>query len=96
MFNLNLCIVIAFSLLKNAVNGTSDITLSMYMYLANHLTPQECLKLTAYLYAEGLELMAVKELGNNNIYLLVLFVSIIQKLFYSNSLLNITYPIYIF
>lgn len=82
MFNLKLCVVIVLSMLKNAVNGTSDITLSMYMYLANHLTPQECLKLTAYLYAEGLEMMTVIELGNNNIYLLILFVSITLKLFF--------------
>lgn len=40
-----------------------DITLSMYIYLANHLTPEECLRLAAYLYAEGLEITAVKELG---------------------------------
>jgi len=36
------------------------------MYLANHLTPQECVKLTAYLYAEGLEPAAAKELGKQS------------------------------
>ncbi|KAF0768426.1 adhesive plaque matrix protein, partial [Aphis craccivora] len=41
---------------------THDVNLSMFMYLVNHLTSQECVKLTAYLYAEGLELTAVKEL----------------------------------
>lgn len=42
---------------------TQDVSLPMYMYLANHLTQQECLKLTAYLYADNLGPNAVKELG---------------------------------
>lgn len=43
--------------------STQDVNLSMYMYLANHLTPQECSKLAAHLYAGGLGSTAVKELG---------------------------------
>lgn len=46
--------------------GTQDVNLAMYMYLANHLTPQQCLKLVARLYADGLESSAVKELGKYN------------------------------
>ncbi|KAL5244160.1 hypothetical protein ACI65C_011570 [Semiaphis heraclei] len=42
--------------------STQDVNLSMFIYLVNHLTPQECVKLTAYLYAEGLEPTAAKEL----------------------------------
>jgi len=45
---------------------TQDVNLSMFMYLANHLTPQECIKLTSYLYAEGLEPTAAKELGKQS------------------------------
>lgn len=45
--------------------STHDVTRSMYMYLANHFTPQECLRLTAHLYAGGsFESAAVEELGN--------------------------------
>lgn len=62
------CAVVVFGMLISETVAAQDVTLSMYMYLANHLTPQECLTLTAYLYADGLEPTAVKELGN---YLLV-------------------------
>ncbi|VVC39600.1 Death domain,Death-like domain [Cinara cedri] len=41
---------------------TRDVNSAMYMYLANHLTPQECPKLAAHLYAAGLESPAAKEL----------------------------------
>lgn len=58
------CAVVVLCMFVSEIVPAQDVTLSMYMYLANHLTPQECLKLTAYLYAEGLELTAVKELGN--------------------------------
>lgn len=66
-FNLEFRVIVVLGgVLMPKANGTSDVTLSMYMYLANHLTPQECLEFTARLYGEGLELTAVKELGTYN------------------------------
>lgn len=50
-------------LVPSVVVCAPDVTLSMYMYLANHLTPRECLKLAARLYAEGLGSAAAGELG---------------------------------
>lgn len=58
------CAVVALGVLVSETVAAQDVTLSMYMYLANHLTPQECLTLAAYLYADGLDPTVVKELGN--------------------------------
>lgn len=63
MYALKAFVVVALAVLTPKTTCTSDVTSSMYMYLANHLTPQECQKFTVYLYAEGLEPAAVRELG---------------------------------
>lgn len=55
--------LVALGVFVSKVFGTRDVNLAMYMYMANHLTPGQCLKLAAYLYAEGLESSAVEELG---------------------------------
>lgn len=45
-------------------SAAQGVTASMCMYLANHLTPQECLSLVAYLYATAVgEPTAVQRLG---------------------------------
>jgi hypothetical protein len=64
MYKLNTLVLV--TVLVSNIVCTHDVNLSMFMYLVNHLTPQECVKLTAYLYAEGLELTAVKELGKQS------------------------------
>lgn len=58
-------VVVALAVLTPKPTCTSGVTSSMYMYLANHLTPQECQKFTVYLYADGLEPAAVRELGKH-------------------------------
>ncbi|XP_050055085.1 uncharacterized protein LOC114126299 [Aphis gossypii] len=62
MYELKFVTLIVITKFVSNIVCTHDVNLSMFMYLVNHLTPQECVKLTAYLYAEGLELTAVKEL----------------------------------
>jgi len=63
MYGLKFVTLVLIIMFVSNTISTQDVNLSMFMYLVNHLTPQECVKLTAYLYAEGLEPTAAKELG---------------------------------
>lgn len=65
MYKPKCSVLVVFCAAVSNVISVQDVSLSMFMYLANHLTPQECLKLAAHLYAEGLEDTAVKELGKS-------------------------------
>lgn len=66
MYGLKFVTFVLITMFVSNIISTQDVNLSMFIYLVNHLTPQECVKLTAYLYAEGLEPTAAKELGINN------------------------------
>lgn len=55
-------------MVMSKIISTQDVNLSMYMYLANHLTFQECLKLTTYLYVEDLELTTIEDLSKYKYY----------------------------
>jgi hypothetical protein len=58
-------VLVAFCAVVSNVISVPDVSLSMFMYLANHLTPRECLKLSAHLYAGDLDGTAVQELGKS-------------------------------
>jgi len=66
MYDLIFVPLVLITVFVSNIISTQDVNPSMFMYLANHLTPQECVKLTAYLYAEGLEPTAVEELGKQS------------------------------
>jgi len=66
MYELKWVTLVLITVFVSSIVSTQDVNLSMFMYLVNHLTPQECVKLTAYLYAEGLEPTAAKELGKQS------------------------------
>lgn len=63
MYNTNFFVL--FSIIVSTGIATHDVNLPMYIYLANHMTQQECVQLATLLYANSLDQSSVEELSRD-------------------------------